>query len=454
VIGGNDTNLPAAKKTAKYMANFELQILEGESHLTAYRTPAFAAAIKSFIGQPHLIQGSPESVGLSTKRLQRIDKFIESEIDAGRKSGAAVLVARHGKIAYCKSFGFADLEHQTPLRTDAYFRIYSTTKPIVSVALLMLYEEGKFQLTDPLEKFIPAMKDVKVYAGEDADGQMILETPKRKPTIQDVFRHTAGFELWSLPQRTPSNSVQRAYAEAGVKLESFESIRDVVENKLPTLPLLYHPGERWVYSVSHSVQAYLVEYFSGLPIDQFLKERLFKPLGMHDSFYGDPPDHDPRRTVVYGTDGNHRLRAVELPLGVSHSRFRDHPIGGGGLTMTLSDYAKFSQMLLNRGSLDGNRILGRKTVELMTTNHLSPEAQRSFGEDTGYGLGVAVRLSLPLGGNLGSIGQFGWGGAATTSVTIDPREDMIVLAFTQYVPQDSDFLNRLETLAYQSIVDE
>lgn len=400
-----------------------------------------------------LVQASPESVGLSTERLVRIDAFMHTEINAGRKAGAAVLIARHGEIAYYKAFGFADLEQQTPLRTDAHFRMYSTTKPVVSVALLMLYEEGKFQLTDPLEKFIPALKDVKVYAGDDADGNMILEAPRRKPTIQDVFRHTAGFCLWSLPGYPPGNPVERAYTEAGVDPSTIESIRELVEEKLPTLPLLYHPGERWVYSLAHSVQAYLVEHFSGLPIDQFLEQRLFHPLSMHDSFFGDPPENDPRATIVYEPAGPGRLRAVDLPLGLSHARFREHPIGGGGLSMTLMDYAKFSQMLLNGGALNGTRILGRKTFELMTMNHLPEEAQHSFGEGTGYGLGVAVTLSPAVDGNLGSIGQFGWGGAATTAVNIDPREDMVVLAFAQYVPQDSDFLSRIQTLAYQAIVE-
>lgn len=395
----------------------------------------------------------PESVGLSAERLQRLDAAMQAEIDAGHKAGIAVLISRKGKIAHYKAFGFAELENKTPLRTDAYFRVYSMTKPIVSVALLMLFEEGKFQLTDPLEKYIPAMKDVKVYSGDDEAGNMILQAPKRKITIQDVFRHTAGFGHWSHPHRPPSNPVERAYAQAGVDLKQLDSLRELAEEKLPRLPLLYHPGERWVYSVAHDVQAYLIEYFSGMPIDRFLKERLFDPLGMKDSFYGDPESRGPRCTTIYGPDGAGGLTVIDAPLDVEHSRFREVPIGGAGLTMTLMDYARFSQMLLNGGEFNGTRILGRKTVDLMTVNHLSPEIDIIF-PGYGYGLGVGVCVSPVEAGNLGSVGQFGWGGFATTWVIIDPKEQLIALLFSQYVPgADLDLVNQFQTLVYQAIVD-
>jgi len=398
-----------------------------------------------------LARASPESVGLSAQRLQRLDAVMQSDVDAGRKSGVAVLIARRNKIIHNKAFGYADLERKTSLQTDAYFRVYSMTKPIVSVALLMLYEEGKFQLTDPLEKYIPAVKDVKVYVGDDEAGGMMLEAPRRKITIQDVFRHTAGFAHWSSPNAPPSNPVERAYADAGVDPNRIDSLRELAEEKLPKLPLLYHPGERWEYSVAHDVQAYLVEYFSGLPIDRFLKERVFDPLGMKGSFYGDPAESDPRRTIVYRPDEQKGLAAVDRPLGIPYNRFRELPIGGAGLTMTLMDYARFSQMLLNGGELDGTRILGRKTVDLMTENQL-PAGMETVFPGCGYGLGVGVCLDTAKSGNLGSVGQFFWGGAATTWVIMDPKEEMVALVFVQYVPPDLDFVKRFKTLVYQAIV--
>lgn len=395
---------------------------------------------------------SPESVGLSSDRLQRLDATMQAEIDAGRKAGIAVLIARRNKIVYQKALGYAELEDKTPLRTDAYFRVYSMTKPIVSVALLMLFEEGKFQLTDPLEKYIPGMKDVKVYTGDDADGNMVLEAPKRKITIQDVFRHTAGFSYGARPGSSPGNRVEQAYADAGVDYGKVDSLRVLAEDKLPKLPLLHHPGERWVYSFAHDVQAYLVEYFSGMPIDRFLKERIFEPLGMRDSFFGEPGSSGPRCTTVYGLDDHDGLKVIDRPLGFPHSRFGEHAFGGAGLSMTLMDYARFSQMLLNGGELDGTRILGRKAVELMTANHLPPAMDTSI-PGFGYGLGVGVCISPAESGNLGSTGQFGWGGAATTWVIIDPQEELVGLVFAQYMPFDYDFLRRFSTLVYQAIVD-
>jgi CubicO group peptidase (beta-lactamase class C family) len=382
-----------------------------------------------------LEQTNPESVGLSTARLQRIDAAIQAEIDAGRKAGGAVLIARRGKIAYQEVFGYAELEGERRLRTDSYFRVYSMTKPVVSVALLMLYEEGKFQLTDPLEKYIPALKGVMVDVGIDALGAPIQEPPRRPVTIQDVFRHTAGLE-----------------SQLGLNYGELDSVRELAEQRLPATPLQHHPGERWVYSCAHDVQAYLVERFSGVPIDVFLRERIFQPLGMTDSFYGEPVQDGPRCTVIYENHPAGELKEVVDPLGYSYGHFRQHPFGGAGLTMTLMDYARFAQMLLNGGKLDGTRLLGRKTVELMTTNHL-PAGMATLFPGFGYGLGVGVCVSPAESGNLGSVGQFGWAGAATTWAIIDPEEELVALIFAQHMPHDDDFTRRLITLIYQSIVD-
>ena len=376
---------------------------------------------------------SPDSVGMSSARMQRIDTAVQEEIDAGRKAGAVVLIARRGGVVYEKAFGYADLERKTPMRTDAYFRMYSMTKPVISAALLTLYEEGRFQLSDPLARYIPAMKDVSVEVGGDALGRPVLEPPERPITIQDVFRHTSGLR-------------RVHYAEV-------DSVRELSEETLPGLPLLHHPGERWVYGPEHDVQAHLVEHFSGMPVDEFLAQRIFEPLGMRDSFYGEPRTDGPRNTVVYGLDDDGRLKPVHAPQGIPYGRFRKHPVGGSGLTMTLRDYARFSQMLLNGGELDGKRLLGRKTVELMTANHL-PEGMPFLFPGFGYGLGVAVCISPAEAGNLGSVGQFGWGGYATTWLIIDPREELVAIVAAQHVPSDGEFTKKLQTLIYQSIVGE
>ena len=203
---------------------------------------------------------TPESVGLSSERLARLDRAMQDDIDQKKLAGVVVLIARHGSVVHHKAFGMADIESGKKMRTDYLVRMYSMTKPITSTALLMLYEEGKFQLTDPLEKYIPAFRGVKVFAGLDENGRMKYEEPKRKITIQDVFRHTAGFSYGGGGDPANLSPVDKAYAEAGIDFNTMGSLKELVD-KLATVPLLYHPGEQWVYSVAHDVQAYLVEYF-------------------------------------------------------------------------------------------------------------------------------------------------------------------------------------------------
>jgi CubicO group peptidase (beta-lactamase class C family) len=409
----------------------------------------------------------PAEVGLSADRLARLEAGMQAEIDAGRKVGIVTLVARHGKVVELKAYGMAERETNTPMKSDSLFRLYSMTKPITSVALLMLYEEGKFQLSDPLEKYIPAFKDVKVFAGMDG-ANMKLEAPKRKPTIHDVFRHTAGFSygLGATP-------VDQAYQKGGVDFATAESLKQLVTEKLPKIPLLYQPGEQWVYSVSHDVQAYLVEYFSGMPFDEFCRERIFKPLGMTDAVFGVPKAYAPRYTANYGAKDPANPAAglvrIETRDGVAppntpagsfggYGRYTTIPFGGLSLSSTAMDYALFAQMLLNGGELNGVRLLGSKTVELMTTNNLPPNipgigfAPGLSNGATGYGLGVSVLLNPALAENVGSKGNFGWAGAASTWVAMDPKEDMVLLLMAQSMAQDPDFAPRFQTLVYQALV--
>ncbi len=391
---------------------------------------------------------APETLGFSSERLARIDKAMQEDIDQKKTGGIVVLVARHGKIAYHKAFGMADIESGKKMQTDSLFRLYSMTKPVTSAALLTLYEEGKFQLTDPLEKYIPAFRDVKVFVKTDDKGAMVLEEPKRKITIQDVFRHTAGFSYGF--DDTP---VGKAYQQAGLDFAKLNSLKELVE-KLAKLPLLYQPGERWVYSLAHDVQAYLVEYFSGMPFDKYVQTKILQPLGMKDAVFGVPKEYIPRYTTNYGPKKEGGIQPTDKPESSNYARFTEHPFGGLSLSSTTTDYFRFGQMLLNRGKLGNVRILGRKTVELMTANHLPPQIPDiGMGSGTGYGLGVSSLISPAMAGNLGSQGNFGWGGAATTHVIIDPKEDLVALYFTQLMGGEMSIIARFQTLVYQALID-
>jgi CubicO group peptidase (beta-lactamase class C family) len=384
------------------------------------------------------------------------------------------LIARRGRVAHFKAFGMADREANLPMRDDSLFRLYSMTKPITSVALLMLYEEGKFQLSDPLEKYIPAFKGVQVLAGMDGE-RMRLEPARRPPTIHDVFRHTAGFSYGFNPQ----DPIDRAYAQNGVSFDTSPSLKQLVSVDLPKAPLLYHPGDQWVYSVAHDVQAYLVEHFSGMPFDEFCRTRIFEPLGMTDATFGVPKSVVSRYTANYAPreQGNPAsgLVLVETregvppaagtnnssPLASGYGRYTEIPFGGLSISSTAMDYALFGQMLVNGGELNGKRLLGSKTVELMTSNNLPPNIPginvgvpgvASTGA-LGYGLGVSVLLSPAQAGNLGSKGTFGWAGAASTWAILDPEEELVLILMAQYMVADFDFAARFQTLAYQAIVD-
>ena len=403
-----------------------------------------------------LPRAEPEEVGLSSERLERLDKVMQQYVDEEKLAGVVTLVARHGKIAHLSTLGNMDIEKNRKMRKDTLFRLFSMTKPITSVALLMLYEEGHFQLTDTVESHIPAFKDLKVFDKVDESGNMVLVDQKNKMTNQDIFRHTSG-----LGYGGGDTVVDKAYEDAG--LSGLLTLQDLV-SKLGTLPLLYQPGERWVYSFAHDVQAYLVEHFSGMPFDEFLKKRLFEPLGMSDTSFGLPKEKLDRLSTLYGPiDYKGESVTFDLTPGLAPIRMKriseylkrdDYPAGGTGLISTVEDYFRFAQMLLDGGRFDDKQILSPKTVELMTRNHIPEELWESqpFGGG-GYGLGVSVLPDLTIAANLGTEGQFGWGGAATTYVIIDPAERMISLLMIQYLPLGAPLYGQFQTLVYQAIVD-
>ena len=403
----------------------------------------------------------PAKVGFSAERLGRLDAAMQAAVDQGSKSGIVVLITRHGKLAHLKAFGQADIANKVKMKPDTMVRMYSMTKPVTAVALLTLYEQGKFQLTDPLEKYIPAFKNLKVYAGTNPDGSMKLEDMKRPPTIQDIFRHTGGFSYG-----LGDDPVNKAYQKAGINFGTLKDLKDMIE-KLGTVPLLYQPGTRWVYSVSADIQAYLVEYFSGQKFGDYVQKTIFDPLGMKDATFGIPKKYVSRYAANYAPKPGGGLKLIEnrdgsrppgaTGGGANYARFTGNAFGGLSLSADAMDYAKFAQMLVNGGELNGVRILGRKTVELMRTNNLPPEVGTIGGSPsaggTGFGLGVSVLVDEAAAGNIGSVGQFGWAGAASTWVIMDPKEDMVAIVLTQYMPSDFEFAGKWQTLVYQALVD-
>jgi CubicO group peptidase (beta-lactamase class C family) len=392
-----------------------------------------------------LAVAAPEDAGMSSERLARLSKAMQAVIDEGKVAGITTMIARHGKIVHFETFGHQNLESRTPMAKDTIFRIYSMTKPITGVALMMLFEEGKFRLSDPVEKYIPEFHDLNVAAGEGADGP-ILEDTTHAMTIRELMSHTAGLSYGIFSE----SQVDKMYRDAGV-LASDSTLKDMI-GKLSKIPLRQQPGSKWHYSVAVDVQGYLVEVLSGQPFDRYLEERLFRPLGMKDTAFHVTPDRASRFAQVYNYDEGGKLVARE---GFNGGRKYLEPTtffsGGGGLVSTTTDYMRFCQMLLNGGELDGVRILSPTTIELMSSNQM-PRAVPEMSPGTGFGLDFAVVLD-PVEAGSYSKGEYYWGGAAGTWFWIDPVEDLIFVGMIQQFGQARPDLRPLsKQLTYQAIV--
>ena len=407
---------------------------------------------------------NPEHVGFSPRRLHRLDAVMRRYVDEGKLAGVITLLARRGEVAHCECFGRADIEDQTPMQLDALFRIFSMTKPITSVALLMLYEEGHFQLSDPVSRFIPEFKETQVLAEVKEDEWRTTDL-EREITIHDLFTHTAGL-AYGLDRASP---VDVRYQDEGV-LRMDEPLSDKIK-RIAALPLAHQPGQAWKYSVATDVLGYLVEIIAGAPFDAFLKERIFAPLGMTDTDFYVPADKQRRLTTVYEPDPGDKskenasiraLGAMDAPkeereateAWINKQRKPAFLSGGGGLISTIGDYLRFALMLRNQGSLEGERLLGRQTVELMTQNHLPPHIHTWDDPAWGFGLGVGVLLDPARAKILGSAGAYGWGGAASTDYWHDPQEDLIGILMTQFMPSGHyPIAQEFKVLAQQAIVD-
>ncbi len=395
---------------------------------------------------------SPETLGFSADRLARVRPAMQRYVDAGQLAGIQGLVSRRGQVAWFDSVGMADIAAARPMTEDAIFRIYSMSKPITSVALLMLLEEGRLQLSDPLARYIPAFAEVKVLAC-DAEGSPRTVPANRQITLHDLMTHTAGLS-YGFGDDVLDQKYQREMW--GALLQKPDADMAEWMEVIATMPLAFQPGARFRYSVATDVLGAVVQVVSGLPFEDFLAQRIFAPLGMTDTAFYVKPEMLDRLAACYRTDAEGKLEAFEPDGPTSYRTPPSAPSGGGGLVSTTGDYFRFCRMLLNRGELDGVRLLGRKTVEWMTTNHLPPGVylDNNPAGGAGFGLGVLVVSDAGRRETLGTRGIYGWGGMATTNFWIDPVEEIIGILMLQFVPGEiysvvDDFRN----LAYQALVD-
>ena len=399
----------------------------------------------------------PESAGICPNRLARVSNWLQRWVDSGRLPCLVVAIARRDRLVYLEMGGHRDVEAKTRVERDTLFRIYSMTKPITTCAAMMLYEEGAFQLDDPIAEYIPAFACTEVYAGGDRDN-LRTEPLQRPITVHDLMTHTSGM-TYAFQRETPVDAYYRRHK---VEFNANLAPLDVLCERTAAAPLLFQPGARWNYGVSTDVLGRLVEIWSGLSLREFFLRRIFQPLGMADTAFEVPQDKLQRLAACYEPAEGGGLARTD---GVADSRFAEPAVtlsGGGGLVSTVDDYMRFTHALLRGGRFQGERILGRMSVELMMRNHLPGDladmGQPRFSEmpfhGIGFGLGGSVLLNPAKARILGSEGEFAWGGMASTAFWVDPAEDLTVVLLTQLIPSSTYPIRRqLRTLVYQALVD-
>ncbi len=388
-----------------------------------------------------------DEVGLSAERLDALVEHFGGLVEEGRSGGFQLLVARHGKVALYENVGWADVDAREPVSDETLYRIFSMTKPVIGAAMMMLYEEGVYALSDPLSKHIPEFSDLKVLAGSNDDGSLELVEPAREPTVHDLLTHTAGFTYGWFGD-TP---VDRIYQQKGIA--DYDDSLQMLIDKLADSPLLYQPGERWHYSVAVDVQGYLIEKWTGQELGEFLNERLFEPLGMDQTMAWAPPGEADKLAVVYTHSEDGSLVVSEDRLAGLHTRAPGGFSGGAQLVSTADDYWRFAQMLLNGGEFDGRRYLSPRTVSMMSSDRLAGGViGLNSGRGFGFGFGVIndpTRIEHPAGA-----GEYYWGGALTTVFWIDPEADMVAIMLTQYLPWSGSYYGDLfHRLVSAAIVD-
>jgi CubicO group peptidase (beta-lactamase class C family) len=365
----------------------------------------------------------PESVGISAERLRRLDAAMARLVDEKQVAGLVTLLERHGKVVHFNAVGKLDVRKPDPVQKDSIFRIYSMTKPVTGVAMMMLYEEGKWRLDDPVSRYIPEFAKLKVYTGKNEDGSPKLEDAKRSMTMRELMTHTGGLGY----VLNANNPVDKMIIDGNV-LNARASLQDMITG-LAKIPLLAQPGTRWSYSIGVDVQGYLVEKFSGQTFADFLRTRIFEPLGMKDTAFYVPKEKLARFALVHTGAGSalavdeNRPDPIESPVGAS---------GGGGLFSTAADYARFCEMLLQGGQLNGVRLLAPRTVEMMRTNHVNPDPLKTMPPGTGWGMDFQVVTDAAAAGDSVSNGTFSWFGIAGTWFWIDPVEDLAFVGMVQH----------------------
>ena len=417
---------------------------------TYYLTAPFCVFVLAITAQAAGLDAAhPEDVGMSSERLERLSDEMQEYVANDRLAGSVVLVARHGKVVYREAFGERDVEANAKMREDAIFRIASQTKAIVSTAALVLQEEGELLISDPVGKYLPEFLETTVAVPRDDGGYDVV--PAERPiTIRDLLTHTSGFGYGT-------GVAGDRWGEAGIQNWYFadrdEPIAETVA-RMAELPAEAQPGEAWVYGYSIDILGALIERVSGQPLDEFVSERILQPLAMTDTHFYLPKAKRDRLAAVYSATPDGIARAPDAGS-AGQGAYVDGPresfSGGAGLLSTATDYARFLQMLLNGGELDGQRVLSPRTVQLMTVDHLGDV---TFNEGEGFGLGFFVVEDLGARGVPGSVGEYGWGGAYHSTYWVDPAEELVVVYMTQLIPAgEIDDQEKLRALVYQAIVE-
>jgi CubicO group peptidase (beta-lactamase class C family) len=405
-----------------------------------------------------LLEAAPEEEGMSSSRLGNLSRLVQRYLDEQKLPGALSLVARGGNIVHFQTYGNMDDERARPVQADTIFRFYSMTKPIASVGLMMLYEEGRFQLEDPVSKFIPELKNLRVLDSGTADSHATRE-PAREMSVRDVLMHTSG-----LVARDTSSPVGDLYRRSGLRGSDSDFALADLPRRLSRIPLQVDPGSQWIYGISTDLVGLLCQVISGVPFDQYLQERIFGPLGMEDTSFSVPESKVDRFAACYAPapGASPRYALVDDPFTSAYARPRTYFSGAGGLVSTAGDYYRFCNMLLNGGELDGARILGPRTLTLMTLNHLpggkdlatvAQSAGETGREGIGFGLGFAVLLDPTVAQIVGTPGEYYWGGAASTAFFVNPNEDLIMIFLTQLRPSSTYPIRReLRATIYSAIL--
>jgi CubicO group peptidase (beta-lactamase class C family) len=399
----------------------------------------------------------PESVGFSSERLERLHALMQKEVDQKQYSGIVTLLARHGKVVDYSAYGVRDMATGAPMAKDTIFRDFSMTKPVTGVAMMILYEQGKWLPSDPISKFIPEFANLKVFKGVDANGKMILVDPDHAPTMRELMTHTAGFSYGN-----GKTVVDALYKDQHV-LES-KNLQEMID-KLAKIPLLYQPGTKWIYSMSMDIEGYIVEKLSGQPLPDFMREQIFTPLGMRDAGFYVPEEKYDRLATLYKADADGNL-VVDPAACCGMKAFKEQPTmpsGGGGMVSTTEDYYRFAQMFLNHGQFNGVRILAPSSIQLMDTNHI-PEnmltgeyhiGTQFLRPGFGYGYNGAVEYDPQLDDLPDGKGTYVWGGAAGTWFWVDPTNDVVFIGMIQRnmdaASPNLEYMSR--ALVYQALID-